>query len=172
MFENSAASYFLIAFFHSFHSNFVFFSVQMSSDEQNLQELLVRFGLTPDMPASEMRDKLRENEQRVRKEIQTELKVKEGAENMRRAYSDRKSAANVGTMIKNSVGRLDELNQELEDVRTLLLMADDGCTVSTPGRNHSMHFLYQLRSLLTTLWYSYANFIFVISRLIASESYL
>lgn len=110
----------------------------MSSDEQNLQELFERFGLSPDMPPAEIRDKLRENEQRVRKEIQTELKFKEGAENMRRAYSDRKSAASVGTVIKNSVSRLDELNQELEDVRALLLMTDDGCSVGTPSRSHGM----------------------------------
>jgi serine/threonine-protein kinase N1 len=108
---------------------------QMSSDEQNLQELFKRFGLTPDMPPSEIRDRLRDNEHRVRKEIQTELKVKEGAENMRRAYSDRKSVANVGTMIKNSVSRIDELNQELEDVRTLLLMTDDGGTPNRPIGN-------------------------------------
>jgi len=117
------------------------FFVQLSSDEQNLQELFERFELTPDMPPNEIREKLRENEQRVRKEIQTELKVKEGAENMRRAYSDRKSVANVGTMIKNSVSRIEELNQELEDVRTLLLMTVDGCPVSTPSRPHGIGFL-------------------------------
>lgn len=114
--------------------------LQNASDEQNLHELFERLGLNSEMPASDIREKLREIEQGIRKEIQTELKVKEGAENMRRAYTDRKSVANVGNMIKDSLGRIDDLNQELEDVRTLILMTEDGCSFNTSSRGLSTVF--------------------------------
>ncbi|CAG0912901.1 unnamed protein product [Notodromas monacha] len=57
---------------------------------------------------------LQELKERIRKEIRKELKIKEGAENLRRASTDKKSAQNVATMIKQSNNRLEDLKDRKE----------------------------------------------------------
>jgi len=91
-----------------------------------------RFGFSRTRPAEEVRDELKDMEQKLRKSIQMELKMKEGAEAMRRAYGDRRSAANVGSIIKDSASRFDELSQELQEVQTFLLMMEDVSSSSVP----------------------------------------
>ena len=59
--------------------------------------------------------------------------MKEGAEAMRRAYGDRRSAANVGSIIKDSATRFDELSQELQEVQTFLLMMEDISSSAVPA---------------------------------------
>ena len=100
--------------------------MQLFTEKYNLT------GLTP----SDIQKRLREEEERVRREIQKELKIKEGAEKMRRAATERKSTkVHMSAEIKKSVSRLDELNQELSDLRTYQLMTEDGSSAfSTPAR--------------------------------------
>jgi len=103
--------------------------------EESLNEMYERFGFSRTRPADEVRDELKDREQKLRKSIQMELKVKEGAEAMFRAYGDRRSAANVGNVIKDSANRFDELSQELQEVQTFLLMMEDvsNSAVLLPG---------------------------------------
>jgi len=114
--------------------------------EESLNEMYERFGFSRTRPAAEVRDELKDMEQKLRKSIQMELKVKEGAEAMRRAYGDRRSAANVGSVIKDSLTRFDELSQELQDVQTFLLMMEDvsSTVVPSPGPNGS-YFLVPIK---------------------------
>jgi len=79
------------------------------------------------LPVSEIQKRLKEEEDRVRREIQKELKIKEGVEKMRRAATERKSVkVHMSAEIKKSVSRLDSLNEELNDLRTYQLMTEDG----------------------------------------------
>jgi len=81
--------------------------------------------------------RLREEEERIRKEIQKELKLKEGAENLRRASTVQKTGgkSDISAEIKKLNTRLEELNQELEEIRTFqLITSDGGTTFTTPAK--------------------------------------
>ena len=110
---------------------------QVSLCEESLNEMFERFGFSRTRPSKEVWDELKDREQKLRKSIQMELKVKEGAEAMRRAYGDRRSAANIGSVIKDTATRFDELSQELQEVQTFLLMLEDvsNFAVLSPGPN-------------------------------------
>ena len=101
-----------------------------------LEDLCKRYGFTPETARSEVQRRLKEDEERVRREIQKELKIKEGAENLRRAATVKKTTgkSDVSAEIKRSNARLEELNQELEEIRTFQLVTSDGSTTFTaPG---------------------------------------
>ena len=72
-----------------------------------------------------VQERLKELEETIRRRILTEMKIKEGAENMRRATNDKKSLAHVRTIVNEANNTLHNLNQELNDVRTYLLMTSD-----------------------------------------------
>ncbi|KAM8972455.1 serine/threonine-protein kinase N1-like [Pelodytes ibericus] len=59
---------------------------------------------------------MEEERERLRKEISRELKIKEGAERLRRATTERKNLGNVETMLRTCERRLETLKQELEDL--------------------------------------------------------
>lgn len=60
-----------------------------------------------------------ENErERLRREICRELKIKEGAEKLRKATTERKNLGHVETMLRTCERRLDSLKQELEELET------------------------------------------------------
>ena len=106
--------------------------IQVSLCEESLNEMYDRFGFSRSRAAEEVREELKDMEQKLRKSIQMELKVKEGAEAIRRAYGDRRSSANVGSVIKDSATRFDELSQELQEVQTFLLMIEDVSSTAVP----------------------------------------
>jgi len=94
-----------------------------------------RFGFEREMSMEAVQKRLRELEDTLRRRILKEMKIKEGAENMRRATSDKKSLARVRTIVNEVNSTLQNLNQELNDVRTCLLMTNDVCTdhLSSPA---------------------------------------
>lgn len=105
---------------------------------QNLHsDTMKRFGLEPDMSSDAVQEKLKELEEQIKREIQKELKMKEGAENMRRAVQagggDRKSRSNVDSVIRKAKDRLEELNQDLSDVRTYVIMVGGKPTSKPDG---------------------------------------
>lgn len=108
----------------------------MTTDTQDMN-LSERFGFEPDLSTDEAQQKLKEKEEQLKKQIITELKIKEGAENMRKAVSatggDRKSKSSVDSLIRKSNSRLDDLNQELSEVRTYLLMVGGSSVSTTDG---------------------------------------
>ena len=83
-----------------------------------------RFGLEPDLSNEVVQEKLKEIEDSIKRDILKEMKIKEGAENLRKATSDKKSLSNVSSIVKAANTKLDELNRELQDVRAYLLMSN------------------------------------------------
>jgi len=113
------------------------FCLQSSLTDPSLQDLSQRYGFTPATTRSEVQRRLKEDEERIRREIRKELKIKEGVENLRRASAGSKFSgkADVSAEIKRSNARLEELNHELEEIRTFQLVTSDGSTsFSVPAR--------------------------------------
>lgn len=52
--------------------------------QYNVSELNQRFGLELDLTNDAIQERLKEIQERIRKEILTEMKIKEGAENLRK----------------------------------------------------------------------------------------
>jgi hypothetical protein len=73
------------------------------------QQQLQMAGTDGDPSQEQVFQTLQELKERIRREIRKELKIKEGAENLRRASTDKKSAQNVASMIKQSNNRLEDL---------------------------------------------------------------
>src|SRR6218665_3158507 len=93
---------------------------------QQPHELYERFGFEPDLSNDVIQEKLKGMEEQLKKAILTEMKIKEGADNLRRATNDRKSLLHVGTIIKEANSKLEDLKQELTDVQMCLLMTSAG----------------------------------------------
>jgi len=97
--------------------------------------VMERFGFEREMSMEAVQERLKELEETIRRRILKEIKIKEGAENMRRATSDKKSLAHVRTIVNEVNNTLQNLNQELNDVRTYLQMtSDDSDAGSTTGK--------------------------------------
>lgn len=95
------------------------------SDDFSMEEL-ERMGIQSSMDVMEVLKRLKDYEDTIRKNIQRELKIKEGAEKMKEVSGDRKG---LGGMIKESMLKLDELNLELKSVQNYELM------IETEGTN-------------------------------------
>ncbi|RXM94683.1 Serine/threonine-protein kinase N2 [Acipenser ruthenus] len=54
----------------------------------------------------------------IRRQIQRELKIKEGAENLRKAVSDKKNLAHVEGVLRASNHKLEQLHWEMQDLNT------------------------------------------------------
>uniref|UniRef100_A0A3Q3KRG2 protein kinase C n=1 Tax=Monopterus albus TaxID=43700 RepID=A0A3Q3KRG2_MONAL len=59
---------------------------------------------------------LDEQRERIRREIRKELKIKEGAENLRRATTDKRNAQQVDSQLRSSNRRLDNLHAQLQEL--------------------------------------------------------
>lgn len=60
----------------------------------------------------------------VKKEIRKEMKIKEGAERLREATNDKKSLNHIQSIVKKANNRLQELQQELNELSTYLLVSN------------------------------------------------
>ncbi|XP_041098686.1 serine/threonine-protein kinase N2 isoform X2 [Polyodon spathula] len=65
-------------------------------------------------PAFQQR--LEDAQEQIRRQIQKELKIKEGAENMRKAVSDKKNLAHVEGVLRASNRKLEQLHWEMQDL--------------------------------------------------------
>uniref|UniRef100_A0A8C1UVN0 protein kinase C n=1 Tax=Cyprinus carpio TaxID=7962 RepID=A0A8C1UVN0_CYPCA len=61
----------------------------------------------------------------LRQEIQRELKIKEAAERLRRAVTNRKNAADVDGQLRASSRKLEQLHWELQELNATLVLSDD-----------------------------------------------
>ena len=96
---------------------------------------LEKMGIHANMTLEEVTRKLKEREEQIRKDILTEMKIKDGAEKMKGAVADRKSVVSV---IKKATSRLEELNADLNNIRSYQLMvASEGCTIPLPSAPHA-----------------------------------
>uniref|UniRef100_A0A8C2ZVP6 protein kinase C n=1 Tax=Cyclopterus lumpus TaxID=8103 RepID=A0A8C2ZVP6_CYCLU len=71
-----------------------------------------------------VQQKLDEIKEQIRREIRKELKIKEGAENLRKVTTDKKSLAYVDNMLKKSNKKVEELHQELQELNAHIVVKD------------------------------------------------
>ncbi|GLD65019.1 serine/threonine-protein kinase N1-like isoform X3 [Lates japonicus] len=69
-----------------------------------------------DFSDSGVQQLLDEQRERIRREIRKELKIKEGAENLRRATTDKRNAQQVDSQLRSSNRRLDNLHAQLQEL--------------------------------------------------------
>ncbi|KAJ8276966.1 hypothetical protein GJAV_G00069890, partial [Gymnothorax javanicus] len=60
----------------------------------------------------------------IKREIRKELKIKEGAENLRKVTTDKRSLAYVENMLKKSNKKVEELHQELQELNAHIVVKD------------------------------------------------
>uniref|UniRef100_A0A8C6LQA1 protein kinase C n=1 Tax=Nothobranchius furzeri TaxID=105023 RepID=A0A8C6LQA1_NOTFU len=88
-----------------------------SSDPDGLS-VLEQLGLdqNSDFSDSSVQQVLDEQREKIRREIRKELKIKEGAENLRRATTDKRNAQQVDSQLRSSNRRLDDLHAQLQEL--------------------------------------------------------
>lgn len=87
------------------------------------QELAAKYGLDPQAIEGELQDTLEQIKLQLKEEIRKELKIKEGAENLRKATSDKKSLAHVNSLVKLSNSKLHELHSQLNQLNADILVS-------------------------------------------------
>jgi len=97
-----------------------------------LNELSLKYGMQTHLSHSPLPQKLEELREYIRREIKKELKIKEGAENLRKVAKDKKSVSDVNVIVKKSNSKLTELKQELQELESQILVSQ-GNTNMTPG---------------------------------------
>ncbi|KAK8759600.1 hypothetical protein V5799_002768, partial [Amblyomma americanum] len=65
---------------------------------------------------------LEELKRKLKEDMRKELKIKEGAENLRKATTDRKSLAHVNSIVKKANSRLNDLQRQLSDLTADILV--------------------------------------------------
>ncbi|KAL2086027.1 hypothetical protein ACEWY4_017086 [Coilia grayii] len=83
------------------------------SDEDVLERVLMG-GCDPSDP--EVQQRLEGERERIRREIRRELKIKEAAERLRRATTDRKQQQQVDSQVRSSNRKLSELHEQLQEL--------------------------------------------------------
>ncbi|XP_062873055.1 serine/threonine-protein kinase N2 [Trichomycterus rosablanca] len=77
-----------------------------------------------DLSDTMVQQKLDEIREQIKREIRKELKIKEGAENLRRVTTDKKRVAYVDTVLKKSNKKVEELHQELQELNVHIVVKD------------------------------------------------
>lgn len=104
----------------------------------SFQDLNPVFSYALDVSDPAIQQQLEERKEQLKKEIRKELKIKEGAENLKKAITDKRSLANVNSLLKKANNKLQELQEELQDVDSRILLTqghghDSHATVTTNG---------------------------------------
>ncbi|XP_036409833.1 serine/threonine-protein kinase N2-like isoform X2 [Megalops cyprinoides] len=81
-------------------------------------------GQNLDLSDTMVQQKLDEIKDQIKREIRKELKIKEGAENLRKVTTDKKSLAYVDNMLKKSNKKVEELHQELQELNAHIVVKD------------------------------------------------
>ncbi|XP_037674218.1 serine/threonine-protein kinase N1 isoform X3 [Choloepus didactylus] len=107
----------------------------MASDavqsEPRSWSLLEQLGLAgADLAAPGVQQQLELERERLRREIRKELKLKEGAENLRRATTDLgRSLGPVEGLLRGSTRRLELLHQQLQELHAHVVLPDPAATI-------------------------------------------
>ncbi|KAM9844157.1 serine/threonine-protein kinase N1b isoform 2-T2 [Aulostomus maculatus] len=90
---------------------------ELQSDPGGLS-VLQQLGLdqNSDFSDSSVQQCLDEHRERIRREIRKELKIKEGAENLRRATTDKRNAQQVDSQLRCSKRKLESLHAQLQEL--------------------------------------------------------
>uniref|UniRef100_A0A674NPP2 protein kinase C n=1 Tax=Takifugu rubripes TaxID=31033 RepID=A0A674NPP2_TAKRU len=115
-------------------------------DLQSGLSVLEQLGLdqNSDFSDSGVQQLLDEQREKIRREIRKELKIKEGAENLRRATTDKRNAQQVDSQLRSSNRRLENLHDQLQELDAHIVVKggeeNKGCPLS-PGtdRRTSAH---------------------------------
>uniref|UniRef100_A0A8C2HZ07 protein kinase C n=1 Tax=Cyprinus carpio TaxID=7962 RepID=A0A8C2HZ07_CYPCA len=93
-------------------------SAKASGSDPGGLSVLEQLGLdhSSDFSDSSVQQRLDEQRERIRREIRKELKIKEGAENLRRATTDKRNAQQVESQLRSSNRRLDSLHAQLQEL--------------------------------------------------------
>uniref|UniRef100_A0A8C8DIZ8 REM-1 domain-containing protein n=1 Tax=Oryzias sinensis TaxID=183150 RepID=A0A8C8DIZ8_9TELE len=95
------------------------------SDPGGLSVLeLLGLDQSSDFSDSSVQQLLDEQRERIRREIRKELKIKEGAENLRRATTDKRNAQQVESQLRTSNRRLDQLHAQLQELDAHIVVKD------------------------------------------------
>lgn len=107
------------------HFCYLFLSPACQSDTRG-QMVSERLGLGQNLDLSDtmVQQKLDEIKDQIKREIRKELKIKEGAENLRKVTTDKKSLAYVDNMLKKSNKKVEELHQELQELNAHIVVKD------------------------------------------------
>uniref|UniRef100_A0A7N5ZZF6 Protein kinase C n=1 Tax=Anabas testudineus TaxID=64144 RepID=A0A7N5ZZF6_ANATE len=111
----------------------------LSTDSSKISDpgglsVLEQLGLdqNSDFSDSSVQQLLDEQRERIRREIRKELKIKEGAENLRRATTDKRNAQQVDSQLRSSNRRLDNLHAQLQELDAHIVTHSNECPQS-PG---------------------------------------
>uniref|UniRef100_A0A8D0BCK9 protein kinase C n=1 Tax=Salvator merianae TaxID=96440 RepID=A0A8D0BCK9_SALMN len=109
----------------------------LQSDPGNWS-VLEHLGLdqSSDFSDTSVQQKLDEEKEKIKREIRKELKIKEGAENLRKATTDRKNLSNVENLLKSSNRKLEALHHQLQDLNAHIVVKDPeelGDAPQSPG---------------------------------------
>ncbi|KFM60785.1 Serine/threonine-protein kinase N2, partial [Stegodyphus mimosarum] len=94
----------------------------MNRSQSSHCDLVSKYGLHHNVSDASLPPKLEDIKRQLKEEIRKELKIKEGAENLRKATTDKKSLSNVNSIVKKANSKLHELQQELQDLNAYMLV--------------------------------------------------
>ncbi|XP_058146278.1 serine/threonine-protein kinase N1 isoform X2 [Dasypus novemcinctus] len=102
--------------------------------EPHSGSLLEQLGLAgADLAAPGVQQQLELERERLRREIRKELKLKEGAENLRRATTDLgRSLGPVEVLLRGSARRLELLHQQLQELHAHVVLPDPAAAPDAP----------------------------------------
>ncbi|KAG6929213.1 protein kinase N2, partial [Chelydra serpentina] len=84
----------------------------------------VSIGQKLDFSDTMVQQKLDEIKDQIKREIRKELKIKEGAENLRKVTTDKKNLAYVDNILKKSNKKLEELHHKLQELNAHIVVTD------------------------------------------------
>ncbi|XP_050781153.1 serine/threonine-protein kinase N1 isoform X2 [Gopherus flavomarginatus] len=93
---------------------------------------------SPDLAASSVQQRLDEEKERIRREIRKELKIKEGAENLRRATTDRRNLASVESLLRGSDRKLQQLHCRLQHLDAHIMVKEPEESGDAPQSPNSL----------------------------------
>ena len=108
-----------------------------------LDELGHQFGI--DVSDSSFQQKLEEVRQTLKNEIRKELRIKQGAQNLKTASSDKKAVSKVDSIVKKTNERLETLQQQLQELEGHILaptVPSLPADSSFDGDSHTCLFVY------------------------------
>ncbi|ETE65839.1 Serine/threonine-protein kinase N1, partial [Ophiophagus hannah] len=119
-------------------SHVTFFTMLALQSDPGNWSVLEHLGLdqSSDFSDTSVQQKLDEEKEKIKREIRKELKIKEGAENLRKATTDRKNLSNVENLLKNSNRKLETLHHQLQDLNAHIVVKDPeelGDAPQSPG---------------------------------------
>jgi predicted nucleic acid-binding Zn-ribbon protein len=93
-----------------------------------------------ELPGEDLGQKLENVKKSVKEEIRKELKIKEGAENLRKVVTDKKRLSNVNSIVKQANCKLQELQSDLQELDAhILVTAGQGKTGAFRVRKEAMN---------------------------------